>query len=238
MTSSTKWKECRVKTSQKILLLAMLALACDGAQAERRHQRGGEREQGGVAGEFDYYALSLSWSPSYCATRQDAGQCAGGRQLGFVLHGLWPQYVNGYPQNCATAPLPAAIRQRYAGIYPAPGLIGHEWSKHGSCSGLEPAAYFELSRKLGRQIAIPAPYQRPATPLRTSSADFVQAFRAANPAMPPNALLPFCADGGRFLREVRACFDKGGREQSCGVPEIKRSAKSCGQASFLLPSVR
>jgi ribonuclease T2 len=231
-------RECVVKLSQKILLAALLAVACGGAQAERRNQRGGTHEQSGVAGEFDYYAVALSWSPSYCATRRDAGQCASGRRLGFVLHGLWPQYVDGYPQNCSTAALPATVREKYAAIYPSPGLAKHEWSKHGTCSGLEPAAYFDLSHKLGKQINIPPAYQRPAAPVRASGGELVAAFRAANPAMPQNALLPFCGDGGRFLREVRACFDKGGRAQSCGAPEIRRSAKSCGQASFLLPSVR
>ncbi|MEC5160564.1 ribonuclease T2 family protein [Janthinobacterium sp. CG_S6] len=226
-----------MKTSQTILFAALLALAC-GAQAERRQQRGGGHEQAGVAGQFDYYTVALSWSPSYCATRQDTNQCASGRQLGFVLHGLWPQYVNGYPQNCSTAPLPADVRQKYAAIYPSPGLAGHEWSKHGTCSGLAPAAYFDLSRELKERITIPPAFQRPATPVRTSSAELVRAFKAANPAMPADSLLPFCGDGGRFLREVRACFDKGGRAQSCGAQEVKRSNKACGLASFLLPSVR
>ena len=58
-------------------------------------------------GKFDYYALALSWSPTYCdgATRnQNDPQCnrAGGRPYAFVLHGLWPQHQKGWPENCAT----------------------------------------------------------------------------------------------------------------------------------------
>lgn len=226
-----------MKLSHPLLLAALMALAC-GAQAGRGHHRDGSDLRADAAGQFDYYAVALSWSPSYCAKRNDPGQCASGRQLGFVLHGLWPQYVNGYPQNCSTDTLPADVRAKYSGLFPSPGLIGHEWPKHGTCSGLEPAAYFELSAKLKNQINIPAPYQRPAAPVRVSSADFIDAFKAANPAMARDAVLPFCNDGGRFLQEIHVCYDKGGASRSCGAREIKRSRSSCGQDSFLLQSVR
>src|SRR6266851_217650 len=49
-------------------------------------------------GEFDFYLLSLSWSPSFCEQASERGsggrsqiQC-GGRPYYFVVHGLWPQY--------------------------------------------------------------------------------------------------------------------------------------------------
>ena len=57
-------------------------------------------------GKFDYYVLALSWSPSYCeAARERAPdrapdrQC-GGRPYSFVVHGLWPQYEQGFPSYC------------------------------------------------------------------------------------------------------------------------------------------
>jgi ribonuclease T2 len=58
-------------------------------------------------GEFDFYVLSLSWSPSFCeeaAERGNSGrsqqvQC-GGRPFSFVVHGLWPQYEHGFPDYC------------------------------------------------------------------------------------------------------------------------------------------
>ena len=60
-------------------------------------------------GQFDFYLLVLSWSPDYCANDgvDDVQQCTIGRKLGFVLHGLWPQYNKGYPGDCATTRLPA-----------------------------------------------------------------------------------------------------------------------------------
>jgi len=61
------------------------------------------RAEGERAGDFDYYLLSLSWSPTWCALEGDARnapQCAPGRDLGWVLHGLWPQYEEGWPSWC------------------------------------------------------------------------------------------------------------------------------------------
>jgi ribonuclease T2 len=210
-----------------LILIALLA-ASTGAQARRSD----------VPGQFDYYAVALSWSPSYCATNRDPVQCDSGRRLGFVLHGLWPQYEAGYPETCSTQQVPGPVRNQYLSIYPSPKLLGHEWKKHGTCSGLDPASYFALSAKLKDQVIIPSQFRQPTTPVRVSSGDFVQAFRAVNPGMARDSVLPFCSGGGRFLREIHACFDKGGRSRSCSNGEIKRSYSSCRQQSFLLESVR
>ena len=71
------------------LALALLLAAPEAGDARQRG-RGNDHE----AGSFDYYALSLSWSPTYCADKgaRDGGpQCNGPRPYAFVLHGLWPQ---------------------------------------------------------------------------------------------------------------------------------------------------
>ena len=71
------------------LFLALISIAILGpvkSQAQR-------------AGDFDYYLLALSWSPSYCADDARKGrdrlQCFSERAYGFVIHGLWPQYERG-----------------------------------------------------------------------------------------------------------------------------------------------
>ena len=53
---------------------------------------------------FDYYLLALSWSPSWCAAEGDrrAEQCRPERDLGFVVHGRWPQHAAGWPAFCET----------------------------------------------------------------------------------------------------------------------------------------
>ena len=191
-------------------------------------------------GDFAYYVLSLSWSPDYCATRGDSdpAQCAVGRKLGFVLHGLWPQHETGFPSNCSREELPGALRKRYAAMYASPKLIGHEWEKHGTCSGLGAEGYLALTAKLNEGLKIPVPYQRPSQPVRVETASLAQAFLAANPALKPGSVLPYCSGSGRFLRELRICYAKDGSSRSCGAPEVRRSRKSCGQESFLLQSVR
>src|SRR5262245_32563319 len=56
-------------------------------------------------GKFDFYVLSLSWSPSFCAANVERGfqrsdpQC-GPRPFSFVVHGMWPQYEKGFPEFC------------------------------------------------------------------------------------------------------------------------------------------
>jgi ribonuclease T2 len=222
-----------MSSSRKAMLAALMFAALGASAQPFRHGR-----DAGEPGRFDYYAVALSWSPAFCATHDDPNQCAPGRQAGFVLHGLWPQYEKGYPQACSTEPLQARERDKYAALYPSAGMIEHEWRKHGTCSGLNPAAYFELSARLRGQLAIPAPYQRPAQPVRTSYGEFVQAFRSANPRIAENAVLPFCGAGGRFLNEIHVCYDKRGGSSSCGASEIRRSANTCRQSTFLLQSVR
>lgn len=209
------------------LLVASAFLFGSSAQAKRPRD---------VAGNFDFYTLAMSWSPSFCATNRDPHQC--GRGLGFVLHGLWPQYEKGYPSDCGTERLPEAIRQEYAPIFASPRLAAHEWRRHGTCSGLDPVTYFKLSAQMKGSLRIPAAYQRPVSPVRASPGELVQAFRAANPGMVVNAVLPFCRDGGRFLSEVQVCYNKAGRSRTCSEGQIKRSYSSCRQESFLLPSER
>ncbi|MET0856615.1 MAG: ribonuclease T2 [Telluria sp.] len=218
----------------RTLLSAALMCVTLGAGAQQYR----DKRDAAEPGRFDHYAVALSWSPSYCATHNDPNQCDIGRRHGFVLHGLWPQYERGYPEECSTERLPERDKQKYAALYPSPKMIGHEWRKHGTCSGLNPAAYFELSEKLHKQLAIPALYQRPAVPVRTSYGEFVQAFRSANPRLADNAVLPFCADGGRFLREIHVCYDKRGGSASCSAAEVKRSMNTCRKPTFVMQNVR
>ena len=120
-------------------------------------------------GEFDFYVLSLSWSPSFCEAASERGnsgrsqqaQC-GGRPFSFVVHGLWPQYERGFPEYCQR-PSPRLARNIMTSmldLMPAPGLIFNEWDKHGTCSGLGERAYFETIRKARAAVKIPEQFLR------------------------------------------------------------------------------
>jgi ribonuclease T2 len=215
----------------KLLLLTALLACAAGVQA--KHPRNT------APGQFDYYAVALSWSPAFCAKRgADPEECDSRHPRGFVLHGLWPQFEKGYPESCSTERLPEPVRAKFAGIYASPNLIDHEWSKHGTCSGLSPVDYFSLSDRLHNSIAIPAQFNHPQSPQSSSYNDFVKAFRKANPDMPINGLLPFCAEGGRTLREVHACFSQAGKPVQCSQGEVKRSFSSCRRGDFELQPMR
>ncbi len=192
------------------------------------------------AGNFDFYVLALTWSPDYCAANgaADAQQCGPGKRLGFVLHGLWPQYNRGYPANCTSEKLPAAVEARFRGLYPSDSLFEHEWQKHGTCSGLTPEQYLSLSQKLKQSIIIPAEFRSPDNPIRVSTARFRQAFGANNAAIAESGLAVFCSGSGRFLKEVFFCFSRDGKPTACSRELHRRAARSCRQPDFLVRSVR
>ncbi|MFM2431956.1 MAG: hypothetical protein RLZZ511_3169 [Cyanobacteriota bacterium] len=193
-----------------------------------------------VPGQFDFYVLALSWSPDYCAAKgaQDPQQCGQGKQLGFVLHGLWPQYNQGWPANCTDEALDPAMRQQFPGLYPSAKLYSHEWEKHGTCSGLSQKAYHQLSADLKTVVVIPDRYVKPQQPFRVSLDEFKSDLVAANPDMSVNSVAPSCSGSGRFLQEVLVCRSKDGSAGTCSAEVLRKSQKSCGQADFLVRSVR
>ncbi|KAB2847049.1 MAG: ribonuclease T [Hyphomicrobiaceae bacterium] len=194
----------------------------------------------GRAGDFDYYALVLSWSPTYCADvgqgRNDP-QCNSVRPYAFVLHGLWPQYARGYPESCPVGNsfVPRPIIDGMLDIMPSPRLVIHEYRKHGTCSGLDPRGYFDTARRLYDRIKIPSRYQSPDRQLVTSPAEIVKDFLAANPEMKADMLAVACGRPNR-VREIRFCFSREGQLRSCGRNE--EQDRLCRASSVVLPPVR
>lgn len=191
-------------------------------------------------GGFDFFVLALSWSPDYCASAgsNDPEQCSIGKKLDFVLHGLWPQYNNGYPSYCSTETLSDALKDEYPGLYPSETLYGHEWEKHGTCTGLQPEEYLEWSQELKDVVIIPPAYDSPAEPFRTDSDGLKAAFMQVNPAFEDASFAVYCSGSGRFLKELFVCFSKDGSPIDCGSNLHKQAAKSCGQDDFLVRNTR
>ncbi|WP_159727044.1 ribonuclease T2 [Methylosinus sp. Ce-a6] len=190
----------------------------------------------GGAGAFDFYVLTLSWSPAFCESgegREYRAQCEPGLGKGFVTHGLWPQYEHGFPSDCDGAASPSRMAlERVAGVYPDEGLARHEWRKHGRCSGKSPSDYFADVRRARENVAIPAPFERPKEPQTFAPLDIQRAFIAANPRLRPGMLAVTCRKGA--LQDVRICFSRDLREfRPC--PEIARSACRAGEVSVPAP---
>ncbi|MBL9041454.1 MAG: ribonuclease T2 [Myxococcales bacterium] len=164
----------------------------------------------GPSGSFDYYVLSLSWSPQFCNSRKfppSDQQCGEGRRFGFVVHGLWPQYEKGYPESCQTGfSLAQPTVEKALQMMPSQKLIEHEWQKHGTCSGLSAEQYFAQVETAFAGLVIPEPYRQPTAPVVTSLAELKQSFLAANPRLTPSSLTAQCS--GTYLREVRICLHK------------------------------
>ncbi len=193
-----------------------------------------------MPGKFDYLVLSLSWSPDYCATsgNNDPQQCSIGKKLGFVLHGLWPQNNTGYPSDCSNKPLPASVKTKFPGLYPNQSLYDHEWSKHGTCTGLSPEEYLQAASQLKQSVIIPASYRSPEQPFRASADQLKQAFAQANISFDPSDFEPNCSGSGRFLKELYVCFSRQGQPTECGAELHKDALKSCGQPDFLVRNIR
>jgi ribonuclease T2 len=176
-----------------------------------------------LPGDFDFYVLALSWSPGFCDTGgadKAHAQCASGAHLGFVVHGLWPQYQHGYPLDCGGVGSPSRlVLQAVQGLYPDEGLARFEWRKHGTCSGKSPMSYFADVRKARATILIPPPFRNAQRVQILTPLDVERAFIVANPRLRPGMLAVECNEGE--LEEVRICFSRD-LHDFVACPEVAR----------------
>ena len=190
-----------------------------------------------IPGQFDFYVLSLSWSPGFCATGGDdkgRDQCKSGSNIGFTVHGLWPQYDRGFPSDCNGQRAPSRIAlEATDGVYPDQGLARYEWRKHGTCSGLSAMEYFTAVRRARDAVVIPSRFKDPHQGQTLSPTDVDRAFTDANSRLRPGMLAAVCQRG--TLDEVRICFSKDLRDfRAC--PEVVR--EECHAQSVQVPAVR
>jgi ribonuclease T2 len=189
-----------------------------------------------VPGQFDFYVLSLSWSPGFCETigaEKHRRQCNAGSGLGFVVHGLWPQYESGFPSDCGPAGRsPSRIALDAAkGVYPDLNLARYEWRKHGTCSGRSPTDYFADVRRARDAVEIPPPFRSASDRQTWTPIDIERAFMASNPKLRPDMMAVSCRRG--VLEEVRICFSRDLREfRAC--PQV--SEGSCRARELRVPA--
>ena len=186
-------------------------------------------------GQFDFYVLALSWSPSFCEASGERGtppqQQCGARPYSFVVHGLWPQYENGFPEFCQQ-PAPRLNRNIVSSmldLMPAPRLIFNEWDRHGTCSGLSPNAYFETVRKARALVKIPDDYLAPAQEITAAPAEVADAFVKANAGLTRASVAVSC--DAKRLTEVRICIGKDLKFHDCGEVE----QHTCRRAQIVMP---
>src|SRR6185312_16073733 len=136
---------------------------------------------GHVAGRFDSYTFTMSWEPAFCEGKPSVHECETMTSDRFdathlALHGLWPDQdgdashsygycgVSASDQSRDKAPTWCSLREpsysdatHAALLTVMPGvdscLDHHEWTKHGSCSGLTADQYFAAAAALVQQVA-------------------------------------------------------------------------------------
>ena len=203
-------------------LTAVLLLAAFPVRADR-------------AGAFDYYVLSLSWSPTWCALEgraRGADQCS--QAHGWVLHGLWPQYHRGWPDYCQSAQRPPsrATTAGMADIMGSGGLAWHQWKKHGTCSGLSAEDYFALSRRAYARVNRPVVFRKLSEPVKLPARVIEEAFLKANPGWEADMLTITCRAGR--IQEARLCLSKTLDPVPCGRDVIA----DCTMTNALFDPVR
>ena len=216
--------------SARVALFGALAVFLWTGTASAQDRRQNE------PGKFDFYVLSLSWSPSFCdagaARAQEQPEC-GPRAYSFVVHGLWPQYENGFPKSCQVPPrLSRDIASSMLDLMPAARLVYHEWDEHGTCSGLSADAYFKTVRDARSLVNIPPQYSDLESELTVNPDDVRNEFVKVNPKLVTGAISIDC-DKQR-LREVRICFDKDLGFRDC--PQVVR--QTCRRDGIIMPPVR
>ena len=203
---------------------------CGGAEAKPKH--GGQHRPTNVSGKFDYYVMSLSWSPTFCESHKTNPQCD--KHFGFVLHGLWPQFQSGgYPQHCATSEqLTAEARPLGLKVFPTEDLMVHEWQTHGTCNGSSALEYFKAAQTAHESIKVPPQLEPGGNKKSMTAQQISKLVREANPAITAKSLALVCAS--KELAEVRICLSKDLAPKPCG----NKVNSSCGTAAVTVPGAK
>ncbi|WP_324753469.1 ribonuclease T2 family protein [Roseovarius sp. Pro17] len=206
--------------------LLILLMSCTMASAD------GEK-----AGEFDYYVLSLSWTPTWCALTGDARaapECSKTADAGWSLHGLWPQYHRGWPTFCPTAQRPPSrsMTEAMSDIMGSGGLAWYQWKKHGRCTGLSAAAYYALAREAFERVNRPEVFSKLTQPVTLPASVVEDAFLRANPGWGPDMLTITCQNSR--IQEARLCLSRALDPVPCGQDVVR----DCRLKDALLDPIR
>lgn len=181
--------------------------------------------------EFGVYVLALSWTPAFCCQKPAKDECdsLSGTFAGdhLAIHGLWPNYDDAeaarfgknYPQYCGDyrkcgkrnppdfcdvdpSEIPAEMAELGPGyVNDGNFLANHEWPKHGSCTGLGAATYFEEAIETMRRN----PGDRGTPEFLTQNVGQVVALATLAEQFPDDNVV-FRCDKGCVLSEVTTCW--------------------------------
>ena len=178
--------------------------------------------EGEKAGDFDYFVLSLSWSPTWCALEgkaRNSPQCDNTR--GWVLHGLWPQYERGWPSYCRTSERDPTRAQTaaMADIMGTDGAAWYQWKKHGRCAGLPARDYLDAARTAFDSVTRPEVFRKLPRDVTLPASVVEEAFLKENSALEADGLTVTCKAGR--IQEVRICLTPDLEPRRCGADVIR-----------------
>ena len=182
-----------------------------------KHKKSSSSPNTASKANFDYYLMTLSWAPEFCTVTPKAkssDECNPKKQMGLVVHGLWPQYDSGkWPESCANTPqVPSDLVDRMLPIMPGEPLIQHEWAKHGTCSGLSMQDYFGAIEKFYNGLRLPPDFKKPTEAAQTSPGAIAGKFATANDA--PKAAFRVSCPKNEFSA-VQVCLGKDMKYIAC-----------------------
>jgi len=195
----------------------------------------GKHHSGGNSGDPTMYVFAYSWTPGFCNTQSNDPGCSNPESYWknhFTVHGLWPQYTtSGYPANCNNEPFnsksPEAVGMDTMNQY-WPNVQAkttdsdyddfwtHEWTKHGTCSGLAQTDYFNTTINLATSFGTPSIFTDNVG--KSVSGDDL---RSALGGKTKASLI--CSNGNQ-LTGAYTCWN-----QENGVPTTQATCPSCVQ---------
>ena len=202
-----------IKMIKPFMCAALLALSPAPTLAE-----------GEQAGDFDYYVLALSWTPSWCEeTGDDRGspQCDAGQGYGFAVHGLWPQYEEGWPSYCRTGARDPSrsMTNNMADVMGSGGSAWYQWKKHGRCAGLSADEFFATVREAYAEVNRPEVFRSLPEGIDLPASVVEAAFLEANPDMEADGVTVTCKQNR--IQEVRICLNKDLTPRACGADTVQ-----------------
>ena len=116
--------------------------------------------------DFNLYIMAMSYQPEFCYQNRedDLPGCSHPREFWkshLTIHGLWPDFADGgWPQFCTKeklnnatiSPILSQLEQYWPNVKALQPTSEHfleswqhEWSKHGTCTGLTQKEYFQAA---------------------------------------------------------------------------------------------
>lgn len=181
----------------------------------------------------DLYVFAYTWEAEFCYGTEYPG-CSRPRPYWYnhmTIHGLWPQYSSGgYPAECTTEPYDVSSAtavgwEQMTQYWPDvqylvtdpeyPQFWEHEWSKHGTCSGLTQVDYFQTTIDLIKSFGTPQSLQDAAV-----SGSTIDATTLRNDFGGANYASLQCVSG-KYLSGVYTCW-----KESNGFPTTQTECPS------------